>query len=162
MPKASEVISFIEPHEETEAKSLVQKQFKQMTGKPFDLRPAGYMIAVKIYIRPEELTTVKRDDGTSATLYLPETSQSNDKYQSVAGLVCAVGPQAYKGKTLTGEDRFPEGPWCKVGDWVIIPRYEAFQISYNGVVMGMLTDDKILGVISDPASVFAPHLSDRV
>ena len=107
MPKDSEVLSFIEPHEEKQAKALIQKQFKDMTGKPFDMRPAGYMIAVKIYIRPEELKEITADDGTKTKLYLHASSQANDKYQSVAGLVCAVGPQAYKGKTLTGDDRYP-------------------------------------------------------
>jgi len=154
-------MSYIETHEEAEAAALIEQQFVAVTGKSFTLRPAGFMVALKIYIRPEELKTIKGDDGKTRTLYLPQTMQDTDKYQSVAGLVCAIGPQAYKGHTLTGEDRYPEGPWCKVGDWVIIPRYESFQISFNGVVMAMLPDDKILGVIQDPAEVFAPHLSDR-
>ena len=50
-------MSNIEDHEEVEAKALIDQHFIEMTGKPFDMRPAGYLVAVKIYVRPEELKT---------------------------------------------------------------------------------------------------------
>lgn len=159
---APKPLSYIEPFEEVIARKLVDDQFKALTGKPFGLRPGGYMVAVKIYVRPEEIKKIKRDDGTEASLYITPNTQSEDKYQSVAALVCAVGPQAYKGKDMVGNERFPEGPWCKVGDWVAIPRYEAFLVSYRGVALGLLPDDKILAVIEDPTDVAAINLADKV
>ena len=53
-------MSNIEPHEEVLAQQFIDEQFIEMTGQPFDMRPAGYLVAVKIYIRPEELKTIKK------------------------------------------------------------------------------------------------------
>ena len=35
----------------------------------------------------------------------------------------AMGPQCYADK-----DRYPEGPWCKVKDWVMFARYAGSRI----------------------------------
>ena len=100
-------MSNIEPHEEVLAQQFIDEQFIEMTGQPFDMRPAGYLVAVKIYIRPEELKTIKKEDGTEVTLYLPDTVRAEDKYSSVSALVCAVGPEAYQGEKFERS-----GPWC--------------------------------------------------
>jgi co-chaperonin GroES (HSP10) len=141
-------MSNIEPHEEALAKQFIDEQFVEMTGKPFDMRPAGYLVAVKIYIRPEELKTITQEDGTQVTLYLPDTVRAEDKYSSVSALVCAVGPEAYQGEKFERS-----GPWCKVGDWILIPRYESTMVSYRGVAMALLPDDRVMAVISGPEDV---------
>lgn len=143
-------MSNIEPHEEALAKQLIDEQFVDMTGQPFDMRPAGYLVAVKIYVRPEELKTIKQDDGTEVTLYLPDTVRAEDKYSSVSALVCAVGPEAYQGEKFERS-----GPWCKVGDWVLIPRYESTMVSYRGVAMALLPDDRVMAVIKGPEDVMS-------
>ncbi len=141
-------MSNIEPHEEALAQQFIDEQFVEMTGKPFDMRPAGYLVAVKIYIRPEELKTIKKEDGTEVTLYLPDTVRAEDKYSSVSALVCAVGPEAYQGEKFERS-----GPWCKVGDWILMPRYESTMVSYRGVAMALLPDDRVMAVITGPEDV---------
>jgi co-chaperonin GroES (HSP10) len=141
-------MSNIEPHEEVLAQEFIDQQFIEMTGQPFDMRPAGYLVAVKIYIRPEELKTIKKEDGTEVTLYLPDTVRAEDKYSSVSALVCAVGPEAYQGEKFERS-----GPWCKVGDWILIPRYESTMVSYRGVAVALLPDDRVMAVISGPEDV---------
>jgi len=141
-------MSNIEPHEEAEAQQFIDAQFIEMTGQPFDMRPAGYLVAVKIYIRPEELKTIKKEDGTEVTLYLPDTVRAEDKYSSVSALVCAVGPEAYQGEKFERS-----GPWCKVGDWILIPRYESTMVSYRGVAVALLPDDRVMAVIAGPEDV---------
>lgn len=141
-------MSNIEPHEEALAKQFIDEQFMEMTGQPFDMRPAGYLVAVKIYIRPEELKTIKKEDGTEVTLYLPDTVRAEDKFSSVSALVCAVGPEAYQGEKFERS-----GPWCKVGDWILIPRYESTMVSYRGVAMALLPDDRVMAVITGPEDV---------
>lgn len=143
-------MSNIEPHEEDMAKDLINQHFIEMTGMPFDMRPAGYLVAVKIYVRPEELKTITQDDGTEVTLYLPDTVRAEDKYSSVSALVCAVGPEAYQGEKFERS-----GPWCKVGDWILIPRYESTMVSYRGVAMALLPDDRVMAVIAGPEDVSA-------
>lgn len=141
-------MSNIEPHEEDLAKQFIDEQFVEMTGQPFDMRPAGYLVAVKIYIRPEELKTIKKEDGSEVTLYLPDTVRAEDKFSSVSALVCAVGPEAYQGEKFERS-----GPWCKVGDWILIPRYESTMVSYRGVAMALLPDDRVMAVITGPEDV---------
>ena len=149
-------MSNIEPHEEELAKNLINDHFVEMTGKPFDMRPAGYLIAVKIYVRPEELKTIKQDDGTEVTLYLPDTVRAEDKYSSVSALVCGIGPEAYQGEKFERS-----GPWCKVGDWILIPRYESTMVSYRGVAMALLPDDRVMAVITGPEDVMAGNSADK-
>jgi co-chaperonin GroES (HSP10) len=141
-------MSNIEPHEEELAKQFIDEQFIEMTGQPFDMRPAGYLGAVKISIRPEELKTIKKEDGSEVTLYLPDTVRAEDKFSSVSALVCAVGPEAYQGEKFERS-----GPWCKVGDWILIPRYESTMVSYRGVAMALLPDDRVMAVITGPEDV---------
>lgn len=161
-PGLARRMSYIEPFEEIAAKALIDNLFRELTGKPFGFRPGGYQIAVKIFIRPEELKEITRDDGSKVTLYRPLSMTEGDRFQSVAALVCAVGPQAFTGENAKGNDRFPEGPWCKVGDWVVIPRYESFQMTYRGVALAVLADDKIVGVIEDPMDVSADYAQGQV
>lgn len=155
-------LSYIEPHEELEAQQLIDRQITELTGDVLHLRPCGYLIAVKIYVRSDEYKTITRDDGTTSTLFLPDQSSVRDRYNSVAALVVAVGPDAYKGVLPDGTPRYRE-PWCKVGDWVVIPRYECFQITYRETVaLGLLSDDKIMAVIKDPNDVMAANVADRM
>lgn len=149
-------MSNIEPHEEELAKKLIDDHFVEMTGKPFDMRPAGYLVAVKIYVRPEELKTITQEDGTQVTLYLPDTVRAEDKYSSVSALVCGVGPEAYQGEKFERS-----GPWCKVGDWILIPRYESTMVSYRGVAMALLPDDRVMAVITGPEDVMAGNSADK-
>lgn len=155
-------LSFIEPHEEGMAKTLIDAEFVTLTGKPFDMRVAGYLIAVKIHIRPEEYKTITDAEGKKKTIWLPRTALTDDKYQSVTGLVVGVGPQAYKGVLPDGSPKYPEGPWCKVGDIVAIPRFESFLVSFRGVALALLPDDRVCAVISDPTDVTPAHVTDKI
>ena len=47
-------------------------------------------------------------------VYITPKTREEDKYQGKVGLVLALGPESY-----ADEERFPDGPWCQVGDWVM-------------------------------------------
>jgi len=136
-------LSKIERHEEPVAQFMVNKQFIDLTGKPLDLSPAGYMVAIKVWV-PEE--KIKAANGTE--FFLPDEVRDERKFTSGVGLVCALGPDAYR-----DTERYPLGPWCKVGDFVMFQRYEAIALSYRGVAMALIPDDRILAVISDPSEI---------
>lgn len=166
-PKTDRSTSFILPHEEEEARAFVVAQFQQHEQfKGLDVaeilpRPTGYYVAVKVYIRPEEASTVTTADGKTVTLWRPHTSLVGDKYQSVCGLVVGTGPDAYSGTNADGSPRFSK-PWCKIGDWVTFPRHEAMIFSYRKVPMLAIPDDKIIMVIDDPTAVEPIHVADKV
>ena len=104
----------------------------------------GYHILVKVWVRPEK---------SSGGIIFTDQTRGEDEYQSAVGKVMAMGPQCYTGRHYDGAPRFPEGPWCKIRDWVLIPRYDAVFHHYAGLAFITIPDDKILEVVSDPAIV---------
>ena len=44
------------------------------------------------------------------------------------------------------KDRFSQGPWCKVGDWVVFARYAGSRIEIEGGEVRLLNDDEVLEV----------------
>lgn len=156
-------LAYVEPEEEATARDMIHQELKSLTGKDIEYpRPAGYYLTVKIFVRPEELSTVNGPDGKPVTIWAPPSVQRDDKYQSVSALVVAKGPQAYRGTDARGNPKFPEGDWCRVGDWVVIPRYESHLVMFHGIALGFIPDDRILAVISDPRDVMAVNVADKV
>jgi len=64
------------------------------------------------------------------------------------GYVLKMGPLTYHDK-----EKFPTGPWCKKGDWVIFARYAGSRLPIEGGEVRILNDDEVLGTIEDPESV---------
>ena len=71
--------------------------------------PTGY----KLLIKPLEVKE-KTDSG----IYMPDALKSAEQTASVIGFVVKSGPDAYK-----DTDKFPNGPYCKEGDFVIFRSY---------------------------------------
>ena len=67
---------------------------------------------------------------------------------STCGLVLAQGPDCYNDK-----NRYPEGPWCKKGDWVIFARYAGSRIQIDGGEVRLLNDDEVLAKIDNPEDI---------
>jgi len=51
-------------------------------------------------------------------VYLPDELKSREQTASIIGFVLKTGSEAYK-----DEDKFPSGPYCKEGDFVIFRSY---------------------------------------
>ena len=69
-------------------------------------KPVGYRVLVALP-QPEETIS-----GTS--IIKTDTAKTQDHIMSIIGLVVDMGSGAYADK-----DRFPDGPWCKEGDFVM-------------------------------------------
>ena len=59
-----------------------------------------------------------------------------------------VGDLAYR-----DEEKFPTGPWCKEGDFVLIGAYRGSRFSVNGKEFVMINDDMVEGVVADPRGI---------
>lgn len=155
--------SFVEVHEIDEGLQVVDAAFKAASGgKPLNFHTVGPKLLIKIYIRPDELREITRDDGSKGVLYLPDTVRAEDKFNSCVGLVLQVGDEAYRGKDRHGEQRFPNGPWARVGEWVAFSRSSGKRVTINGVACMVLYDDQIDGTTDDPTSVQAGHLDFKM
>ena len=62
--------------------------------------------------------------------------------------VVKMGPDAYK-----DEKRFPSGPSCKVGDFVLVRPNTGTRIKIHGREFRMINDDSVEGVVQDPRGI---------
>jgi co-chaperonin GroES (HSP10) len=77
-----------------------------------------------------------------------EKTIHEEKILTVVGLVLDMGEQAYADK-----DRFPNGPWCKVGDYVLFRANTGTRFRVSGVEYRIMNDDSIEAVVADPRGV---------
>ncbi len=73
---------------------------------------------------------------------------SDQQVASTCGLILKTGPDCYNDK-----EKFPEGPWCKKGDWVIFARYAGSRIQIDGGEVRLLNDDEVLATIDNPEDI---------
>ena len=68
---------------------------------------------------------------------------------SIVGFVMALGPDAYADKK-----RFPNGPYCKEGDFIIMRSYSGTRIKIHGKEFRLINDDSVEAVVDDPRGVY--------
>lgn len=64
---------------------------------------------------------------------------------TVVLFVLRVGDLCYADK-----DRFPTGPWCKEGDFVLTRAYAGTRFKIHGREFRIINDDTVEGVVEDP------------
>jgi len=62
--------------------------------------------------------------------------------------VVKMGPDAYK-----DEKRFPNGPSCKVGDFVLVRPNTGTRIKIHGKEFRIINDDSVEAVVQDPRGI---------
>jgi co-chaperonin GroES (HSP10) len=72
-------------------------------------------------------------------------SQRIEEQTTTVLFVVALGPDAYK-----DTDRFPSGPWCKEGDFVLVRAYSGTRFQIHGRDFRMIFDDQVDGTVEDP------------
>lgn len=101
--------------------------------------PTGWRVAVLPYRGAEK---------TKGGIVLAEETKSRNQLSTVCGYVLKVGDLAYM-----DADKFPNGPWCKQGDWVIFARYAGARLAIDGGEIRILNDDEIVGIVNDPEDI---------
>ena len=115
-------------------KLALEEKYKEETEKlP---KPTGWRILVLPF---------KMKEKTKGGVIIADTSLERQQLAAQCANVLAVGPDAYRDK-----DRYPQGPWCKVGDWIVFARYAGSRIKIEGGVVRLLNDDEILATIKNP------------
>ena len=90
----------------------------------------------------------KMGEKTKGGVVLADETIERSQVASTCGLVLRMGPYCYD------KQKFPEGPWCKKGDWVIFARYAGSRILIDGGEVRLLNDDEILATIENPEDIF--------
>jgi|TARA_X000001036_G_scaffold65678_1_gene56412 co-chaperonin GroES (HSP10) len=101
--------------------------------------PTGWRILVLPY----------RGKGkTDGGIYLPDAVVQEQTVSTQVGYVLKVGDLAYK-----DAEKFPMGPWCDQGDWVMFARYSGSRFKIDGGEVRILNDDEILAKIQEPEDI---------
>ena len=98
--------------------------------------PGGYHILVAL-----PAATDKSEGG----IFLPDALKDREHTASITGNVIAMGPDCYLDKT-----KFPTGPWCKEGDWILFRSYSGTRFKVKGQEFRILNDDTVQAVVADP------------
>ena len=91
----------------------------------------------------------KMKEKTKGGILITDDVIERSQVASTCGLVLEVGPDAYRDK-----ERFPEGPWCKKGSWVIFARYAGSRMKIDGGEVRLLNDDEVLATVENPEDIF--------
>ena len=65
--------------------------------------------------------------------------------------VAKIGPDAFK-----DEKRFPSGPSCKVGDFILVRPNTGTRMKIHGTEWRLINDDSIQAVVQDPRGIQRP------
>ena len=101
--------------------------------------PSGWRLLVLPFTPKEK---------TKGGIIIAQESLEKLRIATNCGYVIKVGPLAYHDK-----EKFPTGPWCKKGQWVIFARYAGSRLPIEGGEVRLLNDDEVLGTIENPESV---------
>jgi co-chaperonin GroES (HSP10) len=102
--------------------------------------PVGYHLLIA-------MPKVEKTYGDSGIIKADKTVYE-ENVLSMVGVVLGAGEQAYADK-----DRFPTGPWCKVGDYVMFRSSSGTRFKVAGQEYRLINDDSIEAVVKDPRGI---------
>ncbi len=102
-------------------------------------QPSGYHILVAI---PE--IEAKYDSG----IIKADSTMHYEEVLSTVFFVVKMGPDCYKDAS-----RFPSGPWCKEGDFVLARPNSGTRLKIHGREFRLINDDSVEGTVDDPRGI---------
>ena len=103
-------------------------------------RPVGYRVLIA-------LPNVDETYGESGLVKSTQTVRE-EYILSTIGAVIELGDQAY-----SDAERFPNGPWCKVGDYVMFRANTGTRFKVGNQEYRLMNDDSIEAVVADPRAI---------
>jgi co-chaperonin GroES (HSP10) len=102
-------------------------------------KPQGYRILCAIPEVEKEF-----DNGLAKA----DTTVRYDELLTTVLFVVDLGPDCYKDPT-----RFPNGPWCKKGDFVLVRPNAGTRLVIHGREFRIINDDSVEAVVDDPRGI---------
>ena len=136
MPESLAVVKNEPEEEKVEEIEIDESEARKASQMP---KPKGYKILIALP-EPDE----KTDGGiikSSQTIY-------NEEVGSIVGFVLEMGPDAY-----ANHGRFPTGPFCKKGDWIVMRSYSGTRFLVHGREFRLINDDSVEAVVEDPRGI---------
>ena len=101
--------------------------------------PSGYRMLCAI---PE--VDKKFDSG----ILKADVTMHHEELLTTVLFVLKMGPDCYK-----DEKRFPSGPWCKEGDFVLVRPHSGTRVKIHGREFRIINDDSVEGIVEDPRGI---------
>ena len=101
--------------------------------------PTGYHILVGLPDKEE-----KFESG----LLKADTTMYTEQVLATVFFVIKMGPDCYK-----DAKRFPNGPWCKEGDFILARPNTGTRLKIHGREFRLINDDVVEAVVQDPRGI---------
>jgi len=102
-------------------------------------RPSGYKILCAIpEVEKEFENGIAKSDETIR----------NEEVLTTVLFVVAMGPDCYSDK-----NKFPTGPWCKEGDFILVRPNAGARLVIHGREFRIIYDDTVDAVVDDPRGI---------
>ena len=102
-------------------------------------KPSGYRILCAI---PE--IEKEYDSG----IVKADTTIKTEEVLTTVLFVVALGPDCYKDAS-----RFPSGPWCEQGDFILVRPNAGTRVVIHGREFRLINDDSVEAVVDDPRGI---------
>jgi co-chaperonin GroES (HSP10) len=101
--------------------------------------PKGYRILCAL---PEA------DEKFDSGIVKSSETMRNEEVLSTVFFVVKLGPDCYK-----DEKRFPNGPWCQQGDFILARPNSGTRLKIHGREFRIINDDSVEAVVQDPRGI---------
>ena len=132
----SELLIGSNPDDVNAATTLPQTDEEKARQLP---EPRGYRILCAL---PE--AEEKFDSG----IVKSSETMRNEEVLSTVFFVVKLGPDCYK-----DDKRFPTGPWCKEGDFILARPNSGTRLKIHGREFRIINDDSVEAVVQDPRGI---------
>ena len=122
-----------DPNEATVLPETAEERARQLPD------PSGYHILCAI---PEI------DETFDSGLIKADITKQHEELLTTVLWVVKMGPDCYQDK-----ERFPSGPWCKVGDFVLVRPHTGSRLKIHGQEFRLINDDSVEGTVQDPRGI---------
>jgi co-chaperonin GroES (HSP10) len=126
-----------------------------------DLSQAVDLNAVLNKSQEEKATQLPKPSGYRILCAIPEVEKEyesglvkadltlhNEEALTTVLFVVELGPDCYQDKT-----RFPNGPWCKQGDFILVRPHSGSRLVIHGREFRIINDDSVEAVVDDPRGI---------
>lgn len=101
--------------------------------------PVGYKILV---VMPEV------EEKSEGGIFFSDLQLERESGALMVGYVLKLGPDAYN-----DPKKFPGGPWCKEGDFVLFRAYSGTRFKIGKNELRTINDDTVEAVVDDPRGI---------
>jgi co-chaperonin GroES (HSP10) len=101
--------------------------------------PQGY----KVLVACPEI-----EETTEGGIIIANEYRNKESTASIFGYVIDMGHDAY-----SDPDKFPNGPYCQSGNWVIFRSYTGTRFKVQGQEFRLINDDSVEAIVEDPRGI---------